>query len=1167
MNSRPSQGSGKGIVFGAVLAIAVIGGGIAIWLALRSAGDPGGDDVPPVADAELTAEAVELFHVGVAALEIDENQRAVENFEQLSRQLPREPAVWANLGVARLRLGELPAARQALSRAGELAPNNDAVTLLRAIVEDHAGEVDAAMDLLGQLHDMDAPALNLQAGLLERSPREGADRERLETIDRILKLQPTNYVAQFGRARMAAKLEDATQLNAALAELGGDRNAWDEQALEFFDAARAAAAAGDFREAATSLTFLENVSKPSPRYQESLVSLGVFGNSIGEPISAFLKLTEPGAEAAEPDLGIKFTLETVGDGQEPAAGQPARVDWFSARLVSADRPTRLALEGDSLRVGTTAALRFPRDAGQGFIGLSAVLPVDLNADFLEDLALVGPLGLSMYLQAADGQFQPIELAEHREVFSQPGQGVWAFDYEADGDLDLLVSLKSGESQLIRNNGDLTFTPVDALRNVPAPRDLWWTDLDRDGDTDMAVLDGVGRLLILWNERAGEYTVPVEIAGETGIVAGAIGQVEFVVLHQDGVIRSLAFDRDRGEWSRSELAKWTEPPDLKAAFADGRASLWQADLDNNGAVDVVASAANASGIWLNSLTSPLTKLPDAPGLFVTSVIDLNDDGRLDLAGLTDNAAATMRNSGKQDYHWQTIEPRANPHAKDKRINSFGLGGTIEVRAGRLTQTAPITSPRAHFGLGTHDRVGVARIVWPNGVAQAEFDLTPDTMVTTQQRLKGSCPFVFARNDEGWHFVKDFIWRSPLGLKINSQETAGVTQTEDWIKIPGPLLSPRDGQYDIRVTAELWETHFFDAVSLLVVDHPPEADIYVDERFIANHAPALEVVATTPPRPLKVARDHSGGDVSGQLASIDGRYVDSFALGTYQGVAEEHWLEFELPDEAGSTGDLVLVGHGWVYPTDSSLNVAMSQGNFPRPSGLILEVQESDGTCRPVSPDMGFPAGKNKNVLLPWPAEVTPPGQRRFRLRTNLEVYWDFLGWSHAAPGTELKTVRLEAEVAELRRRGFSELSPADRRKPDIPRYDRLAGVGQRWRDLEGYYTRFGDVRELLATVDDRYVIMNAGDEFVLRFANPGPPPPGWTRDFVLIGDGWVKDGDYNTQHSKTVHPLPSHDDPDYSGMRTSLFDDPVHRRHAADWRRLHTRYVTPYQFERGLRGVD
>ena len=40
-------------------------------------------------------------------------------------------------------------------------------------------------------------------------------------------------------------------------------------------------------------------------------------------------------------------------------------------------------------------------------------------------------------------------------------------------------------------------------------------------------------------------------------------------------------------------------------------------------------------------------------------------------------------------------------------------------------------------------------------------------------------------------------------------------------------------------------------------------------------------------------------------------------------------------------------------------------------------------------------------------------------------------------------------------------------------------------------------------------MNAGDELRLRFPEAPPPARGLVRDFVVVGDGWVKDGDYNT----------------------------------------------------------
>jgi hypothetical protein len=97
-------------------------------------------------------------------------------------------------------------------------------------------------------------------------------------------------------------------------------------------------------------------------------------------------------------------------------------------------------------------------------------------------------------------------------------------------------------------------------------------------------------------------------------------------------------------------------------------------------------------------------------------------------------------------------------------------------------------------------------------------------------------------------------------------------------------------------------------------------------------------------------------------------------------------------------------------------------------------------------------------------------------------------------------------------------------------------------------------------------MNAGDELRLAFSAPAAPGPGLVRDFVLIGDGWVKDGDYNTSYSKTVLPLPRHQHPDYKAVSADLEleQDPVYRQHARDWQTYHTRFVTPRAFLGGLR---
>ena len=65
-----------------------------------------------------------------------------------------------------------------------------------------------------------------------------------------------------------------------------------------------------------------------------------------------------------------------------------------------------------------------------------------------------------------------------------------------------------------------------------------------------------------------------------------------------------------------------------------------------------------------------------------------------------------------------------------------------------------------------------------------------------------------------------------------------------------------------------------------------------------------------------------------------------------------------------------------------------------------------------------------------------------------------------------------------------------------------------------------------------------------------------RDFVVIGDGWVKDGDFNTTFSRTVLPLPTHASGRYDRPPGALEDDPVYQRHRGDFEQYHTRYVWP-----------
>jgi hypothetical protein len=353
-------------------------------------------------------------------------------------------------------------------------------------------------------------------------------------------------------------------------------------------------------------------------------------------------------------------------------------------------------------------------------------------------------------------------------------------------------------------------------------------------------------------------------------------------------------------------------------------------------------------------------------------------------------------------------------------------------------------------------------------------------------------------------------------------------------------------------------------LLAVDHPENTEVWVDERF-SIPMPPLRVTVTNTPQPIVRATDDRGRDVTEVVSVLDSRYLDTFGKGRYQGVTRDHWVEVELPQQVLPNQPLWLIAEGWLQPTDSSINVALGQGKHAPPRDLSLEVADGKGGWIVAQPHLGFPAGKNKAILVDLKNVFRPNAPRKLRLRTNLEIYWDKLSWATAPTGAaSVKETRILPQTAQLLYRGVSPITRADRSSPELPAAYEKVQPTQRWRDLVGFYTRFGDVKPLLQRIDDRYVIMNAGDEMQLKFPQLSAPPAGWKRDFVFISDGWTKDGNLNTGFSKTLLPLPVHSNPEYSTPPGRLQDDPAYRKNPRDWQDYHTRYVSTRQFRTALR---
>ncbi|MQA28544.1 MAG: tetratricopeptide repeat protein [Luteitalea sp.] len=1125
----------------------------------------------PAPGSEVSEGATRSFYLGLASLQVGLLDRARQEFTRTTELVAAEPASWANLGLVHLRLGDFDAAQPPIERAAALAPESSEIAFLLGRMATMQGRLEEGIAHLRRAVDLNPRNLQARFTLvqeIERSSGQNADAEAQQELEELLGLEPDNLAVLVERTRLAAKRGEIAALGDSLARLGGLRAAWPATTIEHYDSLQRAVTAQDFPGAARASTFLRNVLLPTPAFQEGRVRVSPGDELIAEPFERFLKLPSPSSMPSPADESLTFSRETVGAART--------TPWTAVLAVSLDgssAPAIFATAGAELRRidGPEIILPSPSDnppvepASPG-----GLLALDWNHDFRMDLVSAGRGGVRLLVQGEDGTFA--DATANAAGASTAGLtdcfGAWTADVEMDGDLDIIVGIEDTAPLVLRNNGDGTWRTLQPFAGVSGLRSFSWGDLDGDGDPDAALLDARGEMHLFMNRQAGDFrrvdTAPArpEVIALTVGDANADGVLDIVTLDARGAIRRVFVNSD--VWEEQPLATW---PDWSGQPLPGTSRLFLADLDNNGALDLAASGAGRSRIWLADERNELRLLPATLDAEIFSVIDLDNDGHLDLVGLSDGRAVRIAGRGTSGYHWQVIRPRAQSVAGDQRINSFGVGGDIEIRSGLLTQKQTIAGTAVHFGLGARTSIDVARIVWPNGVAQAEFDREADQVIVADQRLKGSCPWVFTYDGTGMRFVTDFLWRSPLGLRINAQDTADVTQTEDWVRIRGDQLVPKNDAYDVRITAELWETHFFDHVSLMAVDHPDDVEVFVDERF-SSQPPALATRAVTRPRAIARAWDEAGRDVTDLLAHQDGRYLATFTRGPYQGIAQDHFVEFEVGAEVPRDRPLWLVANGWIYPTDSSINVAIGQGQHARPRGLALEERDEAGRWMVVNPDLGFPAGKNKTILIDLnnTAGAGAARTRRLRLRTNLEVYWDWLAVANAVENPSLVTTRLQPTRAELRYRGFSQTSYERRDLPEVPLYQTIANVGQRWRDLIGYYTRFGDVVELLDRVDDRYVIMNAGDELQLSFAVPQPPAAGWRRDFVLIGDGWEKDGDYNTGFSKTVQPLPSHDQPAYGRAVTTLeLDrDPVYQRHAADWRTYHTRFVTPRDFLRGVR---
>jgi hypothetical protein len=418
-------------------------------------------------------------------------------------------------------------------------------------------------------------------------------------------------------------------------------------------------------------------------------------------------------------------------------------------------------------------------------------------------------------------------------------------------------------------------------------------------------------------------------------------------------------------------------------------------------------------------------------------------------------------------------------------------------------------------------------WPDGAWQAELDVPADTVTRIEQTNKkpGSCPVLFTWDGQHFAFVTDFLGAGSVG-ELGPDGSCRPPRPEESVKIEPHQLAPRDGRLTLKFAEPMDEVTYLDRIQLVAIDHPAGVKVYPDERFAtAGPGPSQDLIAFDKEIFPTTARDHRGRDLTEALRRWDRVTADGFARRSWEGFAEDHFVELDFADRLAGfrSGDrLFMCLAGWTdYATPASIWAAHQAGIAMKPP--VLERQTEDGRWQVVC-EAGFPAGLPRMMLLDVTGKLNGP-RCRLRLRTNLRVYWDQIcvaaGCRTVVPGAKdgPQATVLEVASASLEPCGVMQEFSPDGREPtlyDHDRYDRTPMAPP-----AGKRTRFGDVTELLRKKDDCFVVFGPGDEVTAHFdAGQLPPlPAGWVRSYVLRTWGYCKDSSPFTAHGATIEPLP------------------------------------------------
>ncbi len=1153
-------------------------------------------------DKQKSREILSSRTLGLAYLEENKLNEAEAEFLKLIDLAPDEALGHANLGLVYLRMGNYEDAEKNLIDAIKIQPDDPDIRLILAKVYELEGQEDLSIDELNKIMEIapdHAKTLYSLAEIYDKSKDEKSLALKEDFLKRLVEKVPENLVARLLLTETYIQNNKADEALAQLEELARIFPESPEEAKVYYDNALNFLQSGNAKDAFTPIKIYHNFYKVSSPYQAGIQELkGPGGELIGFPLITMGESTSTfwfeGEDLMEvirftdvtTIVGLDRNLNTGDGGNHVSSIALADFDGDSDLDIYFSRYSNDGsdLEHYLYRNDMGSYIECSEDVG--IIHSSAendAIFGDYDNDGYLDLHIVKIGENILYKNTGKGEFNNV--SDNAKV-NEDGTGTFSllFDMDHDGDLDIFLANES-ENIMFQNNGDETFTDVAQHAGINSiesfTTDACFGDFDDDGDIDLLVLNKNNGNILFTNKRQGRFENITEATGLKNSASGGFitagdynndGYLDLFIASGEAGVFELYKNRGDGTFeidnrSSSEFELISHVKGYDVTFFD---------FDNDGHEDIIISGQStqqgSKGVILlhNDGTGIYENvshvLPDnlMNGRKV-EVGDFNEDGDQDIYICDQNGNLhLLRNDGGNANHFLKLS-LVGVRTGSSKNNYFGIGSKVEVRAGDLYQMKVITSPDTHFGLGDRSGADVVRILWPNGTPQNIFTPVSDQDLIEEQELKGSCPFLYTWNGKKFTFVKDMMWRSalgmPLGIMGEDTKYAFADASQEYLKIPGELLQEKDGKYSIRVTSELWETMYYDRIHLIAVDHPIESEIFVDERFIPPPYPDLKIYNIAYQNIPVTAVDRDGHDLLPYINKKDDNYISNFKLGQFQGITEMKDIVLDLGEDI-LEDNIVLFLNGWIFPTDASINIAISQSTKTKVIPPYIQVLDENGKWITINDNIGFPMGKDKTVIVDL-SNKFQSAHHKVKISTNMQIYWDYIFFSANNINDLIHVEILEPEMADLHYRGFSKsFRKGGRYGPHWFDYQTVSEE-PKWRDLEGNYTRYGDVIPLLLEPDNKYIIANAGDEISIDFDAINLPelPIGWKRDFLIYSVGWVKDGDLNTAYGQTVAPLPFHSMKSYpSGINEQYPND---KEYIDYMNKYNTREITSENFKRAI----